>query len=43
MSLEVVMSTAVMMPLAFALFLLGLQMCRYVYEMMGTLIAWPFL
>ena len=42
-SLEVVMTTAVMLPVAGALFFLGIKMCATLYQAIGALVAWPFL
>ena len=42
-SLEVVMATAVAVPLAALIFFLGVQMCRYVYGVISGLVTWPFL
>ena len=43
MTMEVVMSTGVMIPIAFGLLLLGTEMCRYVYGLVSSLVTWPFL
>jgi hypothetical protein len=42
-SLEVVMTTAVMLPIAAALVWLGMKMAAVVYQVIGALVAWPFL
>lgn len=42
-SLEVVMATAVMLPVAGGLLLLGIKMCATIYQAIGALVAWPFL
>ena len=42
-SLEVVMATAVMLPVAGFLFFLGTKMLATMYQTMGALVAWPFL
>jgi hypothetical protein len=42
-SLEVVMSTAVMLPIAGAILFLGVKMCATIYQAIGTLVSWPFL
>lgn len=42
-SLEVVMTTAVMLPIAAALFFLGIKMAQIVYKAIGAMVAWPFL
>jgi hypothetical protein len=42
-SLEVVLATAVAVPLAALMFLLGVQICRYVYTALGGLLVQPFL
>jgi hypothetical protein len=42
-SLEVVMTIAVMLPVAGALLLLGIKMCATLYQCVGALVAWPFL
>lgn len=43
MSLEVVMTMAIMIPVAGALLLLGVKMCALLYQCIGALVAWPFL
>lgn len=42
-SLEVVMTTAIGVPLAGLMFFLGIQMCRYVYSALAGLLLQPFL
>ncbi len=42
-SLEVVMTTAVMLPVAGILFFLGTKILATMYQALGTLVAWPFL
>lgn len=42
-SLEVVMTTAVMLPVAGALLFLGVKICATLYQALGALVAWPFL
>ena len=42
-SLEVVMTTAVMLPVAGALLFLGVKICETLYQALGALVAWPFL
>lgn len=42
-ALEVVMATAVGVPLAGMLFFLSLKICAYVYGAISGLLAWPFL
>jgi hypothetical protein len=42
-SLEVVMTTAVMLPIAAAILWLGIKMAAIVYQVIGPLVAWPFL
>lgn len=42
-SLEVVMTIAVMLPVAGALLFLGIKMCATLYQCIGALVAWPFL
>jgi hypothetical protein len=42
-SLEVVMTAAVMLPVAGALLFLGIKMCATVYQAIGGLVGWPFL
>ena len=41
-SLEVVMATAVMLPVAGALLFLGIKMCALLYQCIGALVSWPF-
>ena len=43
MSLEVVMTIAVMLPIAGALLFLGIKMCATLYQAIGALVSWPFL
>lgn len=43
MSLEVVMTIGVMVPIAGALFFLGIKMCAAAYEAISALVSWPFL
>jgi cell division protein FtsX len=43
MSLEVVMSIAIMVPVAAALLFLGVKMLSALYQMIGGLVSWPFL
>jgi hypothetical protein len=42
-SLEVIMTTAVMLPIAAAILFLGIKMAAIVYQVIGALVAWPFL
>jgi hypothetical protein len=42
-SLEVIMTTAVMLPIAFAILLLCIKLASIVYQVIGALVAWPFL
>ena len=42
-SLEVVMTTAVMLPIAAAILFLGIKMAAIAYQVLGGLVAWPFL
>ena len=42
-SLEVVMTIAVMLPIAGALFFLGVKMCATIYQAIAGLVSWPFL
>jgi hypothetical protein len=42
-SLEVVMATAVMLPVAGILLFLGIKMSATIYQAIGALVAWPFL
>ena len=42
-NLEVVMTTAIGVPLAGLMFFLGIQMCRYVYAALAGLLLQPFL
>lgn len=43
MSIEVVASIAVMLPIAAALLLLGAKICMSVYQAVSALVSWPFL
>jgi hypothetical protein len=42
-SLEVVMTTAVMLPIAAAILFLGIKLAAIAYQVLGGLVAWPFL
>jgi hypothetical protein len=42
-SLEVVMTIAVMLPVAGFLFFVGIKLCAAIYQMIGALVMWPFL
>jgi hypothetical protein len=42
-SLEVVMTVAVMLPVAGALLFLGIKICATLYQAVGAIVAWPFL
>jgi len=42
-SLEVIMTTAVMLPIAAAILFLGIKLAAIVYQVAGALVAWPFL
>ena len=41
-AIEVVMSTAVLVPLAGLLFFLGIDMSKYIYGLISTLVGWPY-
>jgi hypothetical protein len=43
MSIEVVTSIAVMVPIAAALLFLGVKILAALYQTVGTLVSWPFL
>jgi hypothetical protein len=43
MSLEVVMTIGVMVPIAGALYFLGMKMCAAAYQAISALVSWPFL
>jgi hypothetical protein len=42
-SLEVVMTTAVMLPIAAAILFLGIKLAAIAYQVLGGLVGWPFL
>ena len=42
-NLEVVMSIAVMMPIAATMLFLGVKICTTLYQAIGALVCWPFL
>lgn len=42
-TLEVVMTIAVMLPVAGALLFTGIKICAALYQTIGTLVSWPFL
>lgn len=41
--LEVVMTTAVAVPLAVALYLMATQVYTYLYKITSALVSWPYL
>ena len=41
--MELVMATAVAVPLAGLMFFLGIRICRYVFSALGGLLMQPFL
>jgi hypothetical protein len=43
MSIEVVTSIAVMLPICGALFFTGIKIWAALYQTIGTLVSWPFL
>lgn len=43
MSIEVVTTIAVMVPIAAALLFTGVKICAALYQAIGTLVSWPFL
>lgn len=42
-SLEIVMTTAVMLPIAAAILFLCIKIAAIVYQAIGAMVAWPFL
>lgn len=42
-SLELVLATAVALPLALVMFLLAVQICRYVFRGVGGMLTMPML
>jgi hypothetical protein len=42
-NLEVVMSIAVMLPIAGAMLFLGVRMLTALYQIIGAVVSWPFL
>jgi len=42
-ALEEVMISAVMIPLVFGAYLIAQKMCVAIYEIISTLVGWPFL
>jgi hypothetical protein len=42
-SLEVVMTTLVMLPISAAILWVGFKLAATAYQVMATLVAWPFL
>jgi hypothetical protein len=42
-SLEVVMTTLVMLPISAAILWLGFKLAAIAYQVIGALVAWPFL
>jgi hypothetical protein len=43
MSIEVAATIAVMVPIAGALFFLGIKICASLYQAIGAMVCWPFL
>jgi hypothetical protein len=43
MSLEVVMTIGIMVPVAGILFFVGIKMCAAAYEAISAMVSWPFL
>jgi hypothetical protein len=43
MSLEVVMTIGIMVPVAGILFFLGIKMCAAAYQAIDAMVSWPFL
>jgi hypothetical protein len=43
MSIEVVASIAVMLPIAAALLFIGTRICMSIYQTISSLVSWPFL
>jgi hypothetical protein len=43
MSLEVVMTMGIMVPVAGIMFFLGIKMCAAAYGAISALVSWPFL
>lgn len=42
-SLEVVLATGIMLPFAIALFFVGRRACGRLYEIIESLVTWPYL
>lgn len=42
MSFEVVMSAAVLLPLSGAALFLGIKMFQYLYQIISTMVGWPY-
>ncbi|WP_255671096.1 hypothetical protein [Blastopirellula sediminis] len=42
MSLEVALTTGLLVPLAAALFYMGLQIYQYLFDITSTLVGWPY-
>jgi hypothetical protein len=42
-SLEVVMTIAVMLPITAAMLFLAVKICSTLYQVIGTLVGWPYL
>lgn len=43
MSLEVVMTIGIMVPVAGILFFLGIKMCAAAFQAIDAMVSWPFL
>lgn len=43
MSIEVVTTIAVMLPIAAGLLFIGVRICAALYQTISTLVSWPFL
>ena len=41
-ALEVVMTAGVLLPLAGGLLFLGIDMSKYIYNLISTLVGWPY-
>ena len=42
-SIEVVATTAIMVPVCGLLFFTGIKLCQYLYSTIGNSVTWPFM
>jgi hypothetical protein len=42
-SLEAILTIGIVVPIAYALMVLGMRACRQLFHVIGTLVGWPYL